>query len=100
LGGLAIVFKRVQQPLQIFQVVVIGLVIAPVETWPWLKYMPLVWGTHLIKKVMVDGTRILELGSGDVLFLLVHSFAYFVGGLAAFRFFERKARDRALLGHY
>ncbi|MEX0873733.1 MAG: hypothetical protein WD646_11710 [Actinomycetota bacterium] len=100
LGGLAIVFKRVQQPLQIFQVVVIALVIAPVGTWTWVKFMPLAWGAHLIKQVMVDENRIFDMVGTDLLFLLAHSFVYFTGGLAVFKYFEHTARDRALLGHY
>lgn len=100
LGGLAIVFKRVQQPLQVTQVALIALVIGPVESWTWLKFMPLSWGTHLLRRVMVDEIGLLSLGGADLLFLVANSAAYFGGGLIVFRYLERNARDRALLGQY
>jgi ABC-2 type transport system permease protein len=100
LAGVAIVFKRVQQALQVWQIAVFGLIAAPVTRVPFTKYLPLAWGTTLLRRVMVDGASITSMPIGDTLFLAGNSVAYFVLGIVVFRRFERVARERGLLGHY
>lgn len=100
LASFAIVFKRVQQALQVYQVLFIGLVVVPPDEVTFMRYLPLSWGTHLISRVMVDEVSIFGMAPGDLLFLAVNSLAYFVGGIAVFKRFERAARQRGLLGHY
>lgn len=100
LAGLAIVFKRVQNALQIHQIAIFALVVAPLDQVPIVKYLPLAWGAALLRRVMVDGTSIFRIPAGDLLFLLANSAVYFFGGILVFRLFERAARERGLLGHY
>lgn len=100
LGGMAVVFKRIQNALNVYQILIIGLVIIPAEEVPVVKYLPLSWGTYLVRRVMVDETSIFEMAPGDLLLLAGVSLFYFFGGLAVFRLFERTARERGLLGHY
>jgi ABC-2 type transport system permease protein len=100
LAGLAVVFKRVNQALQVYQVLVIGLVVVPVDQVHFIKYLPLAWGSHLIAKVMVDKASIFRMPAGDLLYLAANSAFYLFGGIAIFRRFERVARERGLLGHY
>jgi len=100
LGGLAVVFKRIQQALQVWQILVIGLVVVPPDEVVVVKYLPLAWGTHLLRRVMVDDASIFDLSAGDLLFLVANSAFYFVGGIFVFKRFERAARERGLLGHY
>jgi ABC-2 type transport system permease protein len=100
LGGLAIVFKRVQNALNVYQILIIGLVVVPPDEVAVVKYFPLAWGTHLLRRVMVDGVSIVGLGAGDLAFLAANSLFYFFGGLGVFKLFERTARARGLLGHY
>lgn len=100
LGGLAIIFKRIQNALNVYQILIIGLVVVPPDEVSLVRYFPLAWGTHQLRRVMVDGETIFSLGAGDLLFLLVNSLFYFFGGLAVFKLLERKARQRGLLGHY
>jgi ABC-2 type transport system permease protein len=100
LGGQAIVFKRIQNALQIYQILIIALVVVPADRVTVIKFLPLGWGTHLLQRVLVDGDSIFELGAGDLLFLVANSLFYFLGGIAVFRLFERAARERGLLGHY
>lgn len=100
MGGLAIVFKRVTSALQILQIVFIGMVALPVGRFPWIKYFPLAWGKEMLNRVMIDGTSIFALQAGDVGFLLAHATAYIVVGMMIFKYFEKVARQRALLGHY
>lgn len=100
LGGLAVVFKRIQQALQVWQILVIGLVVVPPDEVVVVKYLPLAWGTHLLRRVMVEDASIVDLSAGDLLFLVANSAFYFVGGIFVFKRFERAARERGLLGHY
>jgi len=100
MGGLALVFKQVQAAFQILQFVWLGLIAAPLDQFPLLKYAPVSWGTHLLGRVMIGGESIFELPTADLLFLVVNSAFYFTLGFLGFKLFERVARDRGLLGHY
>jgi ABC-2 type transport system permease protein len=100
LGGLAVVFKRIQNALQVWQILVIGLVVVPPDEVMVVKYLPLAWGTHLLRRVMVDDASIFDLSAGDLLFLVANSAFFFFGGVFVFTRFERVARARGLLGHY
>ena len=100
LGGVAIVFKRIQQVMQAWQIVVFGLIAAPVNRVPFTKYLPLTWGATLLRRVMVDKASITSMPAGDVLFLVANSVFYFGLGILVFRRFERVAREQGLLGHY
>lgn len=99
-GGLAVVFKRVQSLLQIMQIGFLALVAVPIARFAFMKYLPLAWGNHLLNRVMVGGESLWTQPVGDIVFLVVHSLAYFFVGLWVFKYFERIARRRALLGHY
>jgi ABC-2 type transport system permease protein len=99
-GGLALVFKRIQSITQILQFVFVALIVAPLDRIPAVKFLPLSWGNHLIRRVMVDGVRLWDMPMGDVGFLLVHAAAWLGAGMIAFAALERVARDRALLGQY
>jgi ABC-2 type transport system permease protein len=100
LAGVAIVFKRVQQALQVWQIAVFGLIAAPVNKVPFTKYLPLTWGATLLRRVMVDRASIVSIPAGDVLFLILNTAFYLGLGLVVFKRFEIVARGRGLLGHY
>ncbi len=100
LGGIAIVFKRVQQALQVWQIAVFGLIAAPVSRVPFMKYLPLTWGATLLRRVMVDGVSVTAMPAGDLLFLAVNTVFYVGLGIVFFRRCEAVARERGLLGHY
>jgi len=100
MGGLALVFKQVQAALGILQFVFVGLIAAPIEQFPVLKMLPLSWGTRLVGDAMINGTHLWDIPPGDLLVLGVTAVGYFSAGFLAFKYFERIARDRGLLGHY
>lgn len=99
LGGLALVFKRIQALFQIMQFVFIGLLVIPVRV-PGVKYLPLAMGNDLIRAVMVDGVRLWRLPPGDILTAAAVGAAYLAIGIAIFSLCERFAKSRGLLGHY
>lgn len=100
MGGLALVFKRIQQSFQILQFIFVALVAAPVQAFPLVKFLPLSWGTHLINRAMIGGESIAQMPLADLLLLAGNSVFYFTLGLLVFGYFEKVARDRGLLGHY
>lgn len=100
MGGLAIVFKRIQSSLQILQFLFPVLLVAPLERFPAVKYLPLSWGNRLISSVMVDGTSIFSIAPSDLGFLVLNSAVWMTIGVIVFKRFERIARQRGLLAHY
>jgi len=100
MGGLALVFKRVQSALQILQFVLVIFIAAPFGWMPFMKFLPLSLGTRLIGQVMIGELSLFQLPPGDVLFLIGNSAFYFGLGFLIFKLFENVARDRGLLGHY
>ena len=99
LGGLALVFKRIQALFQIIQFVFIGLLVIPIRV-PGVKYLPLALGNDLIYRSMVDGVRLWCLPLGDILTAVAVGAAYLAAGIAVFSWCERIAKNRGLLGHY
>lgn len=100
MGGLALVFKQIQAALGILQFAFVGLIAAPVEQFPAVRYLPLSWGSELIRHSMVDGVSITAMPVRDVALLIANGLAYFGLGLLVFKLFERQARKQGLLGHY
>lgn len=100
IGGLALIFKQIQSVFQLLQFGFIALTTVPVDTYGFLQYLPLAWGTHLIKRVMVQGDSIGTIGMANILFLIVHSISYLCGGIILFKCCERYAKGKGLLGHY
>jgi len=100
MGGLALVFKRVQSALQVLQFVLVIFIAAPFGWLPFMRFLPLSLGTRLIGMVMIDEVSLFQLPPGEVLFLIGNSAFYFGLGFLIFKFFENVARDRGLLGHY
>ena len=100
MGGLAVVFKRTRSILNILQIVLLAFVVVPLDRYPAMKYLPLAWGNHLLQRVMVEGRSIFQIPPADLGFLVASTVAYAAGGLMIFRYFEKVARHKGLLGHY
>lgn len=100
MAGLALVFKRIQNAFQILQFIFIAFIIVPIGRYAWIKFLPLALGNDLLRRVMVDGTRLWQLPAADLGLALAVGLAYFLAGLAAFGYCVRVARDRGMLGQY
>lgn len=99
LGGLALVFKRIQALFQIVQFIFLAFLIIPSRI-PWAKLLPLSMGNSLLYDVMVEGSRLWELPLKSLLTALAVGIVYLGIGLIIFSRCERIARERGLLGHY
>jgi ABC-2 type transport system permease protein len=100
MGGMSLVFKRVSSVFLLFQYIFIGLVAIPVSAHPVMRWLPLSWGAHLIRKVMVEGATLWTLPAGSVLLLVANTAVWFGLGFGVYKAFEGAARERGLLGHY
>ncbi len=102
MGSLALLIKRVQQVLGIFQFVLFFLLLIPVENWAksasflqWL--LPMTGGAGLLRAVMARGE---SLSLAGFLLALLNGAVYFSLGLFLFRFAEREAKRKGQLGGY
>jgi len=100
MGGLAVVFKRIQNSFQILQFIFVAFIMVPINQYVWVKYLPLSLGNNLLRKVMVEGLRLWELPVGDLATAAGVGLAYLLLGIAAFGYCVNVARDRGLMGHY
>ncbi|MBS3815930.1 MAG: hypothetical protein KGY76_00005 [Candidatus Thermoplasmatota archaeon] len=101
MGGLSLVFKKVQAGNQILQFMFILFLVLPTITdHPIIYFVPISWGNFLINKMMVGGLTLLDFTLIEYGILLLNSFAYLIVGLIIFRVMEKIAKKRGLLGHY
>ncbi|MFB6300412.1 MAG: ABC transporter permease [Halobacteriales archaeon] len=99
-GGLAILYKRVENLFSVIRLLFIGFIAAPLDLHPVVKFLPLSFGTRLLHRSMVDGVRLWAFPMADLGFILLKATLYLAGGVLLFQLLQRKARTRGVLGHY
>lgn len=102
MGACALIFKRVQQVLGVFQFVLLFLIAAPTEEWSgtarWLSYgLPMLPSTGLLRGLMARGEGLDWAGLGIA---IANGLVYFLVGMGLFRWAEREAKRRGSLGSY
>jgi ABC-2 type transport system permease protein len=100
LGGLALVFKRIENVFQIVQFAFVGLVAAPVDSVPALKLLPLALGADLLRDGMGAGVPLWDLPTTDLALLVGTAAGYLLVGYVLFGLLSRKARADGKLGKY
>lgn len=100
LGGLALLFKRVENVFQIVQFSFVGLVAAPVDAYPLLKTLPLALGADLLRTAMGESVRLWALPTVDLALLAVKAVLYVAAGHVVFGWLARRARAGGKLGKY
>lgn len=99
-GGAAVRYKRISALFSLLQFGFLGLVAAPVQQYPVLKFLPLSQGSYLLGRVMEDGARIWELPADELAILAGVGVAYFAVGYLVFGFTTYQARKKGVMGHY
>lgn len=99
-GGLAVLYKRIENVTQLVQFVLVGLIAAPIASFEPLRYLPLVQSSSMLQQAMQDGVRLWEFSMTDLTVLVGSGVAYFLLGYAAFTHAVRLARSRGVMGHY
>lgn len=97
LGGLALVHERVEAALQFVPLLVLALVVAPVETVPALRYVPLALGRHLVERSVVHGAGI---PLDSLLLVAATACGSLLGGWLLLRAAVRRARTTGSFGGY
>ncbi len=101
MGGLSLVFKKVQAGNQILQFMFVFFLVLPTVTeHPVIYVAPISWGNVLINRMLVGGYTLLDFTLMDISILILNSLAYLVVGVIAFSYLEKIAKERGLLGHY
>ncbi len=108
LGGLTLLFKRLEILKEVFQVVVLifGGVLISMERMPgWMatiaRFLPLTPGVDVLRKILLEGASLGTLaGDGTLLWLVGNAMAYLLLGIVVFRWCERIAKRRGTLGQY
>ncbi|NEP18395.1 MAG: ABC transporter permease [Leptolyngbya sp. SIO4C1] len=102
MGSVALVFKRVQQILPIFQFALLFLLAAPTEEWSGsarfvANFLPMLPSTGLLRNLMARGQSLdlTQLGIA-----LLNGLLYFAIGIAVFSWAERQAKRKGILGGY
>ncbi len=99
LGGLQILYKRIQSILQIVQFLLVGVVVAPINLG-WTVFLPGTMASHLVRQVMVEEAFITALPWTQFLMALVMAVFYLLLGLAIFKLCERRAMISGRLGQF
>lgn len=102
MGSLALLLKRVQQLLGIFQFALLFLLVTPTESWEGSlnvvgKLLPMTAGAGLLRAVMARGEA---LNWNQLAVAFLNGATYFSIGLILFRLAEREAKRRGILGGY
>ncbi|MFC6836184.1 ABC transporter permease [Halomarina ordinaria] len=100
LGGLALVFKRIESVFQLVQFGFVALIALPVESVPLAKLLPLAVGSHLLRQTMSEGTALWALPAVDLALLGLTAVGYAGAGYYVFRLGARRARRSGRLGQY
>lgn len=102
MGACALIFKRVQQVLGIFQFALLFLIAAPTEEWSGLGQglsylLPMLPSTGLLRDLMAR-----DMGLDWAMFgvAIANGFVYLALGLSVFRWAEQEAKRRGNLGGY
>jgi len=99
-GGLAIRFKRIENAFNLAQFVFIGLIAAPVDQYPLMKWLPLAQGSQLLQTAMGEGVALWNLPADELGVLVVTAVGYLLVGYVVFHYCQRWARREGVMGHY
>lgn len=99
-GGLALLYKRIENVNQVMQVALIGLIAAPAAGVDLLRFLPLVQGSAMLQGAMREGIALWAFPPADLAVLAGTAVAYPLLGYAVFARCTRRARRLGLMGHY
>jgi hypothetical protein len=98
LGGLVLIFKRIQAVFQLIQWLLLGCIILSASAVS--VFLPLAFGTRLIGEIMVSGASLLSLSPVDLLMLMANGAIYLGIGYFIFGQCIKISKKKGLLGQY
>ncbi|NLC94882.1 MAG: ABC transporter permease [Bacilli bacterium] len=100
LGGLALIYKKIQSFLNIIQFVVLGLVIPGSSTSTLSYLIPFRPSILIIYKAMLNNYSLKDLSLQEILYMLLNTIIYLIIGIIIFNRCEKVAKKKGLLGQY
>lgn len=99
-AALSLLFKQIQAFLQIAQFIFFALVAVPVGLSSWLELAPVIRGSSMIRRAMIEGITLTQFAASDWLLLAANAVVYLALGVLIYKLAERRAMQRGLLGQY
>jgi ABC-2 type transport system permease protein len=99
-GGVAVLYKRIGNWLNLLQFGFVVLISAPAFGLGWTRFLPLALGSALLQRAMIDGTRLWEFPLVDLAVLVGTAVGYVAFGYVVFQYTTRRARRLGVLGDY
>jgi ABC-2 type transport system permease protein len=99
-GGLALLYKRVENVFKIVQFGFLGLIAAPATGVEWVSLLPVTQGSIVLSTVMQDGLRLWEIPPAELALLVGTAVFYLFAGYAVFVRATHRARSRGVMGDY
>jgi len=100
IGGIAVLYKKVGNWINLLQFGFIGLIAAPSFDVVWLQFLPLAQSSTLLQRAMTEGIRLWEFEPTALLVLIATAVGYLAIGYAVFYTAHRRARILGVLGDY
>jgi ABC-2 type transport system permease protein len=108
LGGLGLIFKQSAAIANLANNILIFLngALVPIDRFPpWLaviaQTLPSTQGIIVLRSVIIDGRSLADVwNDGSLVWLIIHSSVYFVGGWIVLKWCERIAKQQGTLGQY
>jgi len=99
-GGVAVLYKRIGNWLNLIQFGFVPLISAPAFDLGWTRLLPLAQGSALLQRAMLDGTRLWQFPAVDLALLVGTAVGYLLAGYLVFRAATNRARRLGVLGDY
>ncbi len=100
IGGVTLVLKRIESYTQMVQFLLIALVAVPAERVLWMRLLPGSYGAAMIRRVMIDGENLVQLGLWNVISIFFIGLVHLGVGYGVYKLCERRAMLQGTLGHY
>lgn len=99
-GGLTLVFKRIESYTQMVQFIWVAFIALPAQRIFWMRLLPASYGATLIRQITVGNRTLMQIGLDQLLFVYVIGLIHLVMGYSIYKLCERRAMYEGMLGHY
>ncbi|WP_137288152.1 ABC transporter permease [Natronorubrum halophilum] len=100
MGGLGVLYKRIDSVVNLLGFAFVGLISAPAFDLWWTAALPLVQGSALLQLTMTEGVRLWEFDPVAFAVLVATAVGYLGLGYAVFGLTTKRARTLGVLGDY
>ena len=99
-GGLTLIFKRIDSYTQMIQFIWIAFISLPANQIFWMRLLPGSYGATLVRNITISNQNLIQIGLNQLLFLYIIGLLHLAIGYGIYKLCERKAMREGMLGHY